>query len=167
MVVKIFPSELGALCGEDPFHSTEETISNIKKRLRQKQILTEDQRKGLESEQKLIKQGLFQPYEHVLEKRIRLTNGNVVVLRGRLDGIDKNENPVEVKHRTTQIWNELFERENIQIYAYMYLCDKKIATFMETNDVNEDIYIRTIDWEETVWQRILLKVNLALKSIFE
>ena len=171
MVICVFPSEVAALCGRDPFRNKEEAFQTLMERQKgtktRKRTFTEIQKDGIRAEQNLVAQGLLKENNTIVKKTLRLTNGIVLLLYGKVDGINAVGEPIEVKHRTIQCTiNEMFEHEKIQLYIYMFILGKQYGTFMETNGHSTDIYTQIIEWDQEAWRSITEELQSMFSTYF-
>lgn len=81
-----------------------------------------------------------------------------IFLGGRHDGIDDNNNLIEIKNRVKGFRNTIPLYELVQLHAYMYIFDIKQATLIENYKNKQKEHI--IDFDDTLWNDI--KVNLTI-----
>jgi hypothetical protein len=170
MVIYVFPSEVAALCGRNPFHDKSEAIRIMMDRQlgtrTRKRKFTEIQKAGIQSEQNLVTRGLLHDNNTTVKKTLKLPSGVTLLLHGKVDGLNECGEPVEVKHRTTVGRSTMFEHEKIQLHVYMFILDKQHGTFIETNGHTDDIYVQHVEWDLELWNSISEELQLGLGRLF-
>lgn len=95
-----------------------------------------------------------------------ITIGNHrIFLGGRHDGIDENNNLIEIKNRVKGLKKSVPIYELVQLHAYMYIFNVKQATLIENYKNQQKEHV--IDFDEGLWEEIKFNLKAFMEELLE
>jgi hypothetical protein len=165
----LYPSEISSLVDMNVFSNQQDAIRIVHdrsfgKKQRAKRPNTQ-QKCGVDAEKKLVEAGVLKDNNTPVSRKLYFENGNVILLRGKVDGLDENGCPVETKRRVHgTLLKTVLEHDRVQMHVYMYILKKTTARFIETVE-NGESYVCNVVWEEAFWATIVDKLQTILQQI--
>lgn len=107
-------------------------------------------------------------FEKFVKKNIFKTSRFNWYIGGRIDGINESETTViEIKNRVHKLFYTLRDYEKVQIYAYMFILNKKksklVECFKKKNDC--DINVIEVDFDIHFWEKeVNKKIEIFIKK---
>lgn len=141
-----------------------ETCQKIHKEKKQKVVIQEACKlaikkiqcdAGIKGEQECIRANVIPETQKGFCRYI----GHNVQVYGKVDGIT-TEYVIEIKTRQKRLWRRLWPQELTQVYAYMWITNRKKCKFIERKKDSSEQFEKFISWNETTW-------DTMKKDIFE
>jgi glutaredoxin 2 len=85
-----------------------------------------------------------------------------IKISGRVDGIQE-DCVVEHKQRRYRLFGKVTQRENIQLYVYMYLTGLKTSKLVETFGDKQLVHI--VDFDSGVWDAYIARISEAVQEL--
>ena len=85
-----------------------------------------------------------------------------IKISGRVDGIQE-DCVVEHKQRRYRLFGKVTQRENIQLYVYMYLTGLKTSKLVETFGDKQIVHI--VDFDPGVWDAYIARISEAVQEL--
>lgn len=89
---------------------------------------------------------------------------------GKIDGIDNDETTIiEIKNRVHKLFYKLRDYEKVQIFAYMFMLNKKKSKLVECfqNDNDCDINIINVEFDDIYWENEIETKIIAFIKKFQ
>ena len=164
----LYPSEISSLVDMNVFSNQQDAIRIVHDRSCGKKHLKRpntQQKCGLDAEKKLVDEGVLKDNNTPVSRKLYFQNGDVILLRGKVDGLDENGCPVETKRRVHgTLLKTVLEHDRVQMHVYMYILQKTTARFIETVE-NGESYVCNVVWDDVFWATIVEKLHTILLQI--
>ena len=151
------------LVGKDVLQTLE---TSIKKDLRMRRgNIKENSNLDVIQKKKNISVG--QRNSQMYTKELHRTDKYAIMIRGKVDGVSEGI-IVESKNRTSRLFNELRQYEQVQLEAYMFLTDMKEALLTEHyNDTSNEIpYTHDNEFWSACVESIIGFIDTHMHNVF-
>ena len=122
--------------------------------------------KGDKGEDIVVKSCGIERCQQKVKKELTTPSGRTVLLFGKIDGMDRHGNPIEIKTRTKGYSTKFpWQQERVQMLVYMYCMGKPKCVFKQFLPKQNTTVSMLYHWDDVLWSRVVFAMDNALATV--